>query len=120
MILKKLWLVCICLHIIKPIQEDNFSFLSQHLRKKTENRRLDYDCKKRKKSAGSAITEEELTQATEKFEESRVQTQTAMNHLLNNEVEHITHLAGFAEGFLEYHHQCYEILKDMVKQLNDK
>jgi endophilin-A len=91
-----------------------------HLRKKTENRRLDYDCKKRKKSAGSAITEEELTQATEKFEESRVQTQTAMNHLLNNEVEHITHLAGFAEGFLEYHHQCYEILKDMVKQLNDK
>lgn len=91
-----------------------------HLRKKTENRRLDYDCKKRKKSAGSAITEEELAQATEKFEESRVQTQTAMNQLLNNEVEHITHLVGFAEGFLEYHHQCYEILKDMVKQLNDK
>lgn len=91
-----------------------------HLRKKTENRRLDYDCKKRKKNAGSAITDEEIAQATEKFEETRSQTEKAMHSLLNKETEHITHLIGFAEGFLEYHHQCYEILKDMVKQLNDK
>lgn len=90
------------------------------MRKKTENRRLDYDCKKRKKSAGSAVTDEELNQASEKFEESKSQTENAMSRLLNNEVEHITHLVGFAEGFLEYHHQCYEILKDMVKQLNEK
>lgn len=91
-----------------------------HLRKKTENRRLDYDCKKRKKSQGSAVTEEELQQAAEKFEESKAQTELIMTRLLNNEAEHITHLIGFAEGFLEYHHQCYEILKDMVKQLNEK
>jgi endophilin-A len=91
-----------------------------HLRKKTENRRLDYDCKKRKKSAGSAIPEEELAQANEKFEESRIQTENAMQSLLNNEAEHITHLMGFAEGYLEYHHQCYEILQDMVKKLNEK
>lgn len=43
-----------------------------------------------------------------------------MTRLLNNEVEHITHLLGFAEGLLEYHSQCYEILKDMVKELNEK
>ena len=90
------------------------------MRKKTENRRLDYDCKKRKKSQGSAVTEEELQQAAEKFEESKAQTELIMTRLLNNEAEHITHLIGFAEGFLEYHHQCYEILKDMVKQLNEK
>ncbi len=92
----------------------------QHLRKKTESRRLDYDCKKRKKSQGSAITEEELSQASEKFEESKQQTEQIMARLLNNEGEHISHLIGFAEGLLEYHSQCYEILKDMVKQLNEK
>ncbi len=90
------------------------------MRKKTENRRLDYDCKKRKKNAGSAISDEEIAQATEKFEETRSQTEKAMHSLLDKETEHITHLIGFAEGFLEYHHQCYEILKDMVKQLNEK
>jgi endophilin-A len=90
------------------------------LRKKTENRRLDYDCKKRKKVQGSALNEAEVQQAEEKFEESKTQTEQAMSRLLNNEVEHITHLIGFADGFLEYHNQCYEILKDMVRQLNEK
>jgi endophilin-A len=91
------------------------------LRKKTENRRLDYDCKKRKKSSGStAVTDEELQLAEEKFNESKSMTEQAMNRLLSNELEHITHLIGFAEGFLEYHHQCYEILKDMIKQLNER
>lgn len=91
-----------------------------HLRKKTESRRLDFDCKKRKKSAGSAVSEDEVTQAAEKFEESRVQTEAAMHHLLNNETEQLSHLLGFAEGLVEYHSQCTEILKDMVKQLNEK
>ena len=90
------------------------------LRKKTENRRLDFDCKKRKKSSGSAVTDEELRMAEEKFDESKNMTEVAMSRVLSNELEHITHLVGFAEGFLEYHHQCYEILKDMIKQLNDK
>lgn len=92
-----------------------------HLRKKTENRRLDYDCKKRKKATqGSTVADEEVAQAAEKFEETKAQTEACMNRLLGNEVEHITHLVGFAEGFLEYHHQCYEILKDMLKQLNER
>lgn len=90
------------------------------MRKKTENRRLDYDCKKRKKATGSIVNDEELHQAEEKFDDSKNQTEQAMARLLNNEVEHITHLLGFAEGLLEYHSQCYEILKDMVKELNEK
>jgi hypothetical protein len=81
---------------------------------------LDYDCKKRKKSTSTAVTDEELNQAAEKFEDTRNQTDLAMQRLLGNEVEHITHLTGFAEGFLEYHRQCTEILRDMVKQLNEK
>lgn len=81
---------------------------------------MDFDCKKRKKTAGSVVNEEELQQAEEKFDESKAQTEQAMNRLLSNEVEQITHLVGFAEGLLEYHSQCYEILKDMVKQLNER
>jgi len=91
-----------------------------HLRKKTESRRLDYDCKKRKKSSGSAINDDELQQAEVKFEESKLQTEVAMNRVLQNELEQVNHLTGFAEGFLEYHSQCYEILKEMVQNLNVK
>jgi endophilin-A len=97
-----------------------FIFFQKHLRKKTENRRLDYDCKKRKKSQGSAVNEDELQQAEVKFEESKSQTEIAMNRLLQNELEQVTHLTGLAEGLLEYHSQCHEILKEMVKQLNEK
>ena len=45
------------------------------------------------------MTEEELNQAEEKFEESKSQAEIAMNRLLQNELEQVTHLAGFAEGF---------------------
>ncbi len=91
------------------------------LRKKTENRRLDFDCKKRKKSQGStAVSDEEIRLAEDKFEESKHMTEQAMSRVLSNELEHITHLIGFAEGFLEYHNQCYEILKDMTRQLHER
>lgn len=90
------------------------------LRRKTENRRLDFDCKKRKKTNGSAVTEDDLRMAEDKFEESKSMTQQAMARVLSNELEQITHMAGFAEGFLEYHRQCYEILKDMSRQLNER
>jgi endophilin-A len=89
------------------------------LRKKTENRRLDFDCKKRKRSSGNAaVTDEEVRMAEEKFEETKALTQQAMSRVLTNELEHITHLIGFAEGFLEYHNQCYEILKVYTTHLN--
>ena len=91
-----------------------------HLRKKTESRRLDYDCKKRKKSQGAIVNEDELQQAELKFEESKLQTEVVMNRLMQNEMEQMTHLTGFAEGFLEYHSQCLDILKEMVNNLNQK
>ncbi len=56
-----------------------------------ENRRLDYDCKKRKQKTGSALNEDELKFAEEKFDESKVQAEEAMTGLLSNEVIKLLH-----------------------------
>lgn len=91
-----------------------------HLRKKMENRRLDYDCKKRKQKPGSSIMDDEVRVASEKFDESKSSAEEAMINFLNNEDEHITYLIGFAEGFLEYHRQCQEILRGIVNELKGR
>lgn len=93
-----------------------------HHRKKLHGRRLDFDCKKRKqtKGAGSSVTEDEIRQAEEKFAESLHLAQMGMNNILDNDVEQIAQLACFAEGLLEYHKQCTDILKVLTETLHDK
>jgi len=43
-----------------------------------------------------------------------------MNNILDNDVEQISQLAFFAEGLLEYHIQCTDILKQLTETLHDK
>ncbi|XP_060536943.1 endophilin-A isoform X3 [Cylas formicarius] len=91
-----------------------------HHRKKLQGRRLDFDCKRRRQAKGSNITEEEIKAAEDKFAESLHLAQMGMFNLLENDVEQISQLATFAEGLLEYHNQCTEILKGITETLQEK
>uniref|UniRef100_A0A8W7PWF4 BAR domain-containing protein n=2 Tax=Anopheles coluzzii TaxID=1518534 RepID=A0A8W7PWF4_ANOCL len=86
-----------------------------HHRKKLQGRRLDFDCKKRRQAK-----DDEIRSAEEKFAESLQLAQVGMYNLLENDVEQVSQLVTFAEGMLDYHSQCSEILKVLVETLNEK
>ncbi|XP_063914976.1 endophilin-A isoform X2 [Zophobas morio] len=91
-----------------------------HHRKKLQGRRLDFDCKRRRQAKGSHISDEEIKTAEEKFAESLHLAQMGMFNLLENDVEQISQLATFAEGLLEYHIQCTDILKHLNEIILEK
>ncbi|KAK7865696.1 hypothetical protein R5R35_014509 [Gryllus longicercus] len=86
-----------------------------HHRKKLQGRRLDFDCKRRRQAK-----DEEIRLSEDKFAESLHLAQMGMHNLLENDVEQISQLATFAEGLLEYHQQCTEILKVLTETLLEK
>ncbi|XP_075979314.1 SH3 domain containing GRB2 like, endophilin-A isoform X3 [Anticarsia gemmatalis] len=107
-----------------------------HHRKKLQGRRLDFDCKRRRQAKGdhrpgraspymspshnTTRQDDEIRQAEDKFAESLQLAQIGMFNLLDNDVEQVAQLTYFAEGLLEYHQQCTEILKGLVSALMDK
>ncbi|XP_066152930.1 endophilin-A isoform X5 [Euwallacea fornicatus] len=106
-----------------------------HHRKKLQGRRLDFDCKRRRQAKAlkglfspysspvkvqGGVQDEEIKTAEEKFAESLHLAQVGMFNLLENDVEQISQLATFAEGLLDYHSQCTDILKMLTETLQEK
>lgn len=86
-----------------------------HHRKKLSGRRLDFDCKRRRQAK-----DDEIKMAEDKFAESLHLAQMGMFNLLENDVEQISQLCTFAEGLLDYHSQCTEVLKHLTETLQER
>jgi len=97
----------------KEIKDVNFH------RKKLESRRLDFDCKKRRKPTSQA-EQVELSLAQAKFEQSLNLAGQGMHNLLQNQTEHINQLTALTQALHEYHSQCAMILEGLTQRLNEK
>ncbi|XP_048733689.1 endophilin-A3-like isoform X3 [Ostrea edulis] len=91
-----------------------------HHRKKLSGRRLDFDCKKRKKDKGASVSDEEIRAAEEKFDESKALAENAMHNLLENEVEQIAQLQSFIEAQRDYHKDAASLLDDLLDNVEQK
>nr|KAG5706564.1 hypothetical protein BaRGS_028735 [Batillaria attramentaria] len=109
-------------NFIEPLTQMQNKDLKEvnHYRKKLSGRRLDYDCKRRKKDKGSNVTEEELRIAEDKFEESKSAAETAMHNLLESEEEQISQLQAFVSAQCDYHRQAMETLTSLLEILEQK
>ncbi|KAK1327827.1 hypothetical protein QTO34_012735, partial [Cnephaeus nilssonii] len=101
---------------IQPLQlvhDEDLKQISHHL-KRLEGRRLDYDYKR--KRVGK-IPDDDITQAMEKFEESKVVAEKSMFRFLENDVEQLSQLAQFVQAALDYHQQSADILQLLQRKL---
>lgn len=100
---------------IQDIQKNELKELCLNL-KKFNDRKLDYDYKKRHGESYDG----DVKVAGAKFSESLEQAQLGMENLLENkQVEHISQLTSFAEHLLEYHQECSSILRKLTSTLQE-
>ncbi|NP_001088944.1 uncharacterized protein LOC496320 [Xenopus laevis] len=89
----------------------------QHHLKKMEGRRLDFDYKKKRQGK---ITDDEIRQALEKFDESKEIAESSMFNLLEMDIEQVSQLSALAQAQLEYHRQATQILQQVAVKLEQR
>ncbi|XP_026092383.1 endophilin-A1-like [Carassius auratus] len=89
----------------------------QHHLKKMEGRRLDFDYKKKRQGK---VTDDELKQALEKFDESKEIAEQSMFNLLENDIEQVSQLSALVQAQVEYHQQAAEILQQLSSKIEDR
>ncbi|KAM8961834.1 endophilin-A1 isoform 2-T2 [Pelodytes ibericus] len=106
-------------NFIDPLQNLHDKDLKeiQHHLKKLEGRRLDFDYKKKRQGK---ITDDEIRQALEKFDESKEIAESSMFNLLEMDIEQVSQLSALVHAQLEYHKQAVQILQQVTVKLENR
>uniref|UniRef100_W5L3J4 SH3 domain containing GRB2 like 2a, endophilin A1 n=1 Tax=Astyanax mexicanus TaxID=7994 RepID=W5L3J4_ASTMX len=103
-------------NFVDPMQnmhDKDLKEIQQHHLKKMQGRRLDFDYKKKRQGK---VTDDEIKQALEKFDDSKEIAEQSMFNLLESDIEQVSQLAALVQAQVNYHRQATEILQ----QLSDK
>ncbi|XP_012687225.2 SH3 domain containing GRB2 like 2a, endophilin A1 isoform X2 [Clupea harengus] len=90
----------------------------QHHLKKLEGRRLDFDYKKKRQGK---VTDDEIKQALEKFDDSKEVAELSMFNLLeSDQIEQVSQLASLVQAQVDYHRQSTEILERLSSKMDER
>uniref|UniRef100_A0AAR2KR36 SH3 domain containing GRB2 like 2a, endophilin A1 n=1 Tax=Pygocentrus nattereri TaxID=42514 RepID=A0AAR2KR36_PYGNA len=89
----------------------------QHHLKKMEGRRLDFDYKKKRQGK---VTDDEIKQALEKFDDSKEIAEQSMFNLLESDIEQVSQLAALVQAQVNYHRQATEILQQLSDKMEER
>ncbi|KAL2098271.1 hypothetical protein ACEWY4_007478 [Coilia grayii] len=107
-------------NFIDPLQNLHDKDLKeiQHHLKKLEGRRLDFDYKKKRQGK---VTDDEIKQALEKFDESKeIAEQSMFNLLESDQIEQVSQLAALVQAQVDYHRQSTEILERLSTKMDER
>ncbi|XP_063740769.1 SH3 domain containing GRB2 like 2a, endophilin A1 isoform X2 [Eleginops maclovinus] len=106
-------------NFIDPMQnlhEKDLKEIQHHL-KKMEGRRLDFDYKKKRQGK---VTDDELKQALEKFDDSKEIAEQSMFNLIESDIEQVSQLAALVHAQVEYHSRAAEILTQLSSKIDER
>ncbi|XP_017263367.1 SH3 domain containing GRB2 like 2a, endophilin A1 isoform X6 [Kryptolebias marmoratus] len=106
-------------NFIDPMQnlhEKDIKEIQHHL-KKLQGRRLDFDYKKKRQGK---LTDDEIKQALEKFDDSKEIAEQSMFNLLESDIEQVSQLAALVHAQVQYHTRAAEILTQLSSKIDER
>ncbi|XP_056136269.1 SH3 domain containing GRB2 like 2a, endophilin A1 [Lampris incognitus] len=107
-------------NFIDPLQNLHDKDLKeiQHHLKKMQGRRLDFDYKKKRQGK---VTDDEIKQALEKFDDSKeIAEQSMFNLLESDQIEQVSQLSALVQAQVEYHTRAAEILTQLSSKIDER